>query len=302
MRMRALRPVLLLASFAALVFAVPGGATNSVVFNDSVGEGGPDATVPDVHTITVSNDDASMITMQVAVPNVPAFTRDALVDILIDSDNKATTGDPESLGADYAIELFRGEAALFKWDGTGLTRSLGNPPATSLVYSWVNGTITIKISAAELGNTKKFGFALLIVTGLIVDDVTGTIDGTNAKADFAPAQGSGLFAYEVKVTPAKLVQKSLTTTPASPKAGKTFTVRMSATRSDTDAAILNGEVDCAARAGTKPVKPKSEKFVGGQATCVFQVPATSKGKTIRGTIKITFEGKTLTRPFSAKIR
>ncbi len=300
--MRALRPVLLLAALAALVFALPGGAANKVVYPDSVGEGAGDPLVPDIVDTTVSNDDAGMLTIAIKLANIPSFTRDALVELLVDTDNNPSTGDPDLLGTDYAVELFLGEANLFKWDGTALTRRAGDPPATSLVYTWVNGVITIKISAAELGNTKKLGFALEVITGLVVDDVTGDIDATKAKADVSPGGGSGFFAYDVKIAPAKLVAKTVTTTPASPKAGKTFAVRMAATRSDTGATIVNGEVDCAAKAGTRTLKPKSEKFVGGQATCVFQAPANAKGKTIRGTIKITFEGRTLTRPFTAKVR
>ncbi len=300
--MRALRPVLLLAVLAALVFALPGGAANKVVYPDSVGEGAGDPLVPDIIDTTVSNDDTGMLAIAIKFANVPAFTRDALVEILVDADNNPSTGDPDLLGTDYAIELLLGEANLFKWDGTGLTRRAGDPPATTLRYSWVNGVLTINISAAELGNTKKLNFAEVVLTGLVIDDITGDIDDTNAKADASPGGGAGFFAYEIKVAPAKLVQKSLTLTPASPKAGKTFAVRMAATRSDTGATIVNGEVDCAARAGTKALKPKSEKFVGGQATCVFQAPANSKGKTIRGTIKITFEGRTLTRPFTAKVK
>ena len=106
----------------------------------------------------------------------------------------------------------------------------------------------------------------------------------------------------MKVAPARVVFKSLKTAPTSPKAGKTFTVRMAATRSDTGAAIVNGRVDCVARAGARSVQPKSERFVGGQAVCVFTVPANASGKTLRGTITIVFEGKRLARPFSAKIR
>ena len=95
--------------------------------------------------------------------------------------------------------------------------------------------------------------------------------------------------------------KSLTKAPATPKAGKTFTVRMAATRSDTGAAIVNGQVDCAAKAGARNVRPKSERFVGGKAVCVFTIPAGTTGKTLRGTITMVFEGKRLTRPFSGKI-
>jgi hypothetical protein len=296
--MRALRGTVLLGLIVvALCAAVPGGAANTATFQDSTGE---DPAAPDITTIVVSNDDAGMLTFKVNIPNRPQLTRDILVDMFVDTDNSAATGDPEALGADYAIELFAGEVALFKWDGTAFTRRVGDPPATSLIFQWQDG-VTFKISAAELGNTKRLGFAIAVISGLIVDDVTGDIDGTNAKVDTAPAPGAGLFVYDVKLAPARLVFKSMTTSPTRPKAGKAYTVRLSATRSDTGAAIANGQVDCAARVGTKALQPKSEKFVARQAVCVFQLPANAKGKTIRGTITIIFEGKKLTRPFTAKI-
>jgi hypothetical protein len=300
--MRTLRKGLLLVGFLVLlIVAVPAGAENTQTYQDSVGEGSGDPTVPDITTTTVSNDDAGMITFKVDIPNVPQLTRDVLVDMLVDTDSNPATGDPQSLGADYAIELFLGEVSLFKWDGTNFTRRVGDPPATTLVYSWSSGP-TIKISAAELGNTKKFGFDVLVVNGLVVDDTTGNIDWTNAKSDVAPAFSSGLYSYEVKVAPAQLVFKSLSMSPARPKEGKPFKVLMSATRSDTGAAISGGEVACTARAGTKAVKVKSAKFVGTRAVCIFQVPPKTKGKMLRGKITMTFEGKKLARPFSAKIR
>jgi hypothetical protein len=296
--MRALGKVLVLGILISLFAAVPGGASNTATYEDSTGE---NPAAPDITTIVVSNDDAGMITFKINIPNRPQLTRDILVDMLVDTDANPTTGDPENLGADYAIELFLGEVALFKWDGTGLTRRVGDPPATTLVYSWAGG-VTIKISAAELGNTKKFGFGVIALSGVVYDDTTGNIDFTNAVGDAAPGGLAGLYPYEVKTAPTRLVFKSLRTTPTAPKAGKTFTVSLSATRSDTGAAIVNGEVDCAAKVGGKTLKPKSEKFVGRQAVCVFKIPADAAGKTIRGTIKIVFEGKKLTRPFTGKIK
>jgi hypothetical protein len=296
--MRALGKVLVLGILISLFAAVPGGASNTATYEDSTGE---DPAAPDLTTIVVSNDDAGVITFKINIPNRPELTRDILVDMFVNSDNDATTGDPDTLGADYAIEIFLGDIALFKWDGTNYTRRVGDPPATSLIYAWSSGP-TIKISAAELGNTKKLGFAVIAVSGLVIDDVTGNIDGTNAKVDSAPAPGVGLYSYDVKTAPVKLVMKSLTETPNPPKAGKNFTVRLTSTRSDTGATIVNGEVDCAAKVGGKTLKPKSEKFVGKQAVCVFKVPADAAGKTIRGTIRIVFEGKKLTRPFVGKIK
>jgi hypothetical protein len=297
--MRTLRYVLLIAFVLAMCAAVPAGASNTATYQDSTGEGGADPAVPDITTIVVSNDDAAMITFQVNIPNRPQLTRDMALDLEVDTDNNPATGD--QFGVDYVIEIILGEVHLYKWDGTNFTRRVGDPPATSLIYAWSNGA-TIKISATELGNTKKFGFDAIVVSGLVIDDVTGNIDATNAKGDIAPAAGAGLYRYEVKVAPAKLIAKSLTQTPNPPKAGKNFTVRLTATRSDTGAAIVNGEVDCAAKVGGKTLKPKSEKFVGKQAVCVFKIPADAAGKTIRGTIKIVFEGKKLTRPFSGKIK
>jgi hypothetical protein len=298
--MRALRYFVLIGSVIALCAAMPAAADNSVTYQDSVGEGGPDATVPDITTTVVSNNDAAMLTFQISIPNKPQLTRDMALDLEVDTDNNPATGD--QFGIDYVIEIILGEVHLYKWDGTNFTRRVGDPPATSLIYAWVNGVVKIQISAAELGNTKKFGFDIIAVSGLVIDDVTGDIDATNAKADIAPAAGAGLYSYEVKVAPAKLVAKTLTQSPSPPQAGKNFTVRMTAVRSDTNATIVNGEVDCAAKVGGKTLRPKSEKFVGKQAVCVFKIPADASGKTIRGTIRIVFEGKKLTRPFAGKIR
>jgi hypothetical protein len=295
--MRALRPVFPLALLAVLIAVGSAGAANSVTFQDSTGE---DPAAPDITTVVVSNDDKGAVSFRINIPSRPQLTRDILLDLFIDSDANPATGDPNSLGADYVIQLFLGEIALFKWDGADFTRRAGDPPATTLNYSWTGG-VTIRISATELGNTKALGFAVLAISGLVIDDVTGNIDDTNAVSDVAPASGSGFWRYDVKIAPARLVFRSLTMAPKTPKAGKTFTVRMAATRSDTNAAIVNGQVDCTARAGTRAVRPTSERFVGGQAVCVMKIPAGTKGKTLRGTITIIFEGKRLVRPFSAKI-
>jgi len=296
--MRSLRPVLGLAVLAAVFAVAPAGAANSVTYQDSTGE---NPAAPDITTIVASNDDAAMISFRINIPNRAQLTPDILVDMLLDTDANPATGDPDNLGADYAIELFRGEVALFKWDGTGLTRRLGDPPATTLIYQWSSG-VSFKISASELGNTKKLGFGVVAVSGITFDPTTNEPDFANAVADAAPAGSAGLYSYDVKTAPARVVFKSLKTAPASPKAGGTFTVRMAATRSDTGAPIINGRVACTAKAGARSMRPTSARFVAGQAVCVFSVPRGSAGKTIRGTIKITFEGKTLTRPFSAKIR
>lgn len=294
--MRALRGMLLLGLLAALMAVVPAGASNTATFQDSTGEPG----VKDITTVVVSNDDSGMLTFRVNVPSLPQYTVDVSVDIYVDTDNNAATGAVDFGGVDYVIQLFRGEVNLYRWDGTDFTRRFGDPPATTLIYQWANG-VSIRISATELGNTKRMRFFTGVTSGILFDPVTGEPDFEPSVSDFAPDLGKGFFTYDVKIAPARLVFKSMTKAPAAPKAGRTFTVRMAATRSDTGAPIVNGRVDCTAKAGARNVRPKSERFVAGKATCVFTVPAGTTGKTFRGTITMIFEGKKLTRPFSSMI-
>ena len=300
--MRALRGTLLLGLAAALMAVMPAGASNTVsaantvTFQDSTGEPG----VKDITTVVISNDDKGIITMRFNVPSLPTYTVDVDVDLFIDTDNNAATGSTDIPGVDYVIQLFRGEINLYKWDGTDFTRRFGDPPATTLIYQWANG-VTVRISATELGNTKRMRVLGAVIAGIVFDPVTGEPDFGPAVADFAPDLGRGFYDYEVKIAPTRVIFKSITMAPKRPKAGKNFSVRMAATRSDTGAAIVNGQVDCAARAGTRTVRATSERFVGGQAVCVFKIPAVSGGATLRGTITMIFEGKRLTRPFTAKI-
>ena len=132
------RPWLVLA-IAVAVVALPAAASgalsapkapaaNSTTFNDSVGE---DAAAPDITTIVASNDDAATISFKINIPNRPQYAADIAIVMFLDSDANQATGDPESLGADYIIQLIQGELLLFKWDGSDFTLS---PTQSSLSY------------------------------------------------------------------------------------------------------------------------------------------------------------------------
>ena len=226
---------------------------------------------------------------------------DVDVDIFVDTDNNAATGSTDIPGVDYVIQLFRGEVNLYKWDGTDFTRRFGDPPATSLIYSLGERRERSASARPSSATRRSCGSSRVIAGPDRLRPGNGRAQLRTRLGDFAPDLGKGFYTYDVKVAPARLVFKSITKAPATPKAGKTFTVRMAATRSDTGAPIVNGQVDCTAKAGTRSVRPKSERFVGGQAVCVFTIPAGTTGKTLRGTIAMIFEGKKLTRPFGGKI-
>jgi hypothetical protein len=278
--------------------AASGIAANSTTYQDSSGE---NPAAPDITTLTTSNTDAGLLTFRVAIPNRPTLAQDMLLLLFVDTDANPQTGDPETLGADYVVQVFGGEAALFRWDGTDYTRRAGDPPATSLIFAYQGG-VSITISAAELGNTKKLGFAVIAISGVTIDPATGDTDFTKAVADVAPAAGAGLYQYEVKTAPARLVVKSLKPSPAQPKAGKSFTLRLAAARSDTGAAVQNGRVTCVGRVGSARLKTQVQRVQDGAAVCTWTIPVGAKGKTFRGSVAVVFEGLRASQGFAGKIR
>ena len=122
---------------AALVVGVPaalGGssraAANSQTFPDSIGE---DASAPDITSVVVSNDDAGNITFTINISNRPALTPDMFLIVFLDTDQNASTGDPDALGADYVIQLVPGAVDLFQWNGSDYVRAAVQTSLTFVV-------------------------------------------------------------------------------------------------------------------------------------------------------------------------
>jgi hypothetical protein len=269
--------------------AVTAAAAGSKTFQDSTGER-PDS--PDITTVVVSNTNAGEISFKINGP--PRFTEDMLVALDLDTDNNPATGDPDT-GADYAIELFGGEANLFRWDGTNFSRRQNDPAQSTLTFS----QLTIKINASELGNTKRLGFDVVVITGITI--VNGDLDFTAARGDAAPDPGHGLFNYVVNTAPLKLVAKGYKLTPSRPAAGRTFTAALTVARNDTGATLKGGTVLCTATVGGARITARVRKFVGTQARCAWLIPGSARGKPIRGSITVVFEGRRISRSFSATV-
>jgi len=297
------RPWLVLA-IAVAVVALPAAASgalsgpaapaaNSTTYQDSVGE---DPAAPDITTIVTSNDDAGTITFRINVPNRQQLTQDLVTILDIDSDANQATGDPDNFGADFILQYILGEAILFKWNGSDYALSATQ---SSLTSSWSSGP-TFKINASDLNNTRRFAFDALVVSGVVFDQNTGAIDCTNCKRDFSPL--IGLYPYELQITKPTLVVKSMKPTPAKPVAGRPFTLRLVAARSDTGAAVQNGRVTCVGRLGSARLKAQVQRVQGGAATCTWNLPATAKGKTFRGSVSVAFEGLKASQSYAGKVR
>ena len=132
------------------------------------------------------------------------------------------------------------------------------------------------------------------------DQTTGAIDCTNCKRDLAPL--IGLYTYALQITKPTLVVKSLKPTPARPIAGRSFTLRLVAARSDTGAVVQNGRATCVGRVGSARLKATVQRVQGGAATCTWNLPATAKGKTFRGSVSVAFEGLKASQSYTGKVR
>jgi hypothetical protein len=269
-------------------------ASNTTTYQDSTGE---DPLAPDISTIVASNDDSGSLTFRITVSNRPEFTPDMAMLMFLDSDAKQGTGDASAFGANYAIQLLQGEILLFKWNGTDYTLAATQ---SSLSYSWSGGIATVRISASDLSNTRRLRFNVVVFSGVVIDPTTQEPpDFTNAKRDLAPTVG--LYSYDLKLTPPKLVVKQFTHTPARPVAGKPFTLRLTAARSDTGSVLQGGRVVCVGRIGSARIVATTHRVTGGAAVCTFRIPKTAIGKAFRGSDTVVFEGMQATRSFSGKI-
>ena len=61
-------------------------------------------------------------------------------------------------------------------------------------------------------------------------------------------------------------------TPARPIAGRSFTLRLVAARSDTGAVVQNGRAICVGRVGSARLKATVQRVQGGAATCTWNLP------------------------------
>jgi hypothetical protein len=273
-------------------------AANTVTFTDSTGE---DSQGPDITTVVLSNDDKGTLTWVINVPNRPTLTGDMAFVLYINSDSNTATGDPQFLGSDYILQLIGpisgpAVAGLFRWDGTDFTTR--GVSQISLIFGYARG-VTIKLNASELGNTRRFQFLALALTGLVLGP-DGQLDDRNARFDVAPDPGHGVYTFDVKITPPRLVVTSFGMRPLTPRAGRPLSVFVTFARSDRTPPTAPS-VTCRATLGGRVLSASGSTVTGGRATCLWALPKTAKGKTVRGTVTVKAGGLKASRPFTATV-
>jgi hypothetical protein len=259
-------------------------ATNSVNFTDPAGDGPLDVT-----KVSVSNDDQPNIHFDVNLGTPIQTSSDELV-VFIDTDANPSTGGASG-GADYAIDLYFPDntVGLTKWNGSAFVYVSPPAPTLSATYGPTHAGIDIKQS--DLGGSAAFNFWV------------GAFRGDTE--DRAP--DSSVWRYDVVIgpppvqnppppPPERLRIKSFGKSPSQPRAGETFIVELDVVDADTGKAVYGG-VACSGRLGGRSF-PGTDYTRRGHAFCAWDLPESSVGKVLAGTIQVSGNGgSTVQRSF-----
>jgi hypothetical protein len=275
-----MKKILLLVATAALALSAAHIAGADSSYNDPAGDSG---TAPDITAVTAANDAAGSLTFTVRT-NQPALAADAVIDIAFDTDQNSQTG---GSGVEYIFLMSASRWEFMRWDGTNFVAA-GAPSANG---SYANGVVTFKVSKADLGGVEKFSFW---------SDAFQVDSNGNLIAEDTAPNGSDVYLY-THSKPLTLRASTATSTPAKPVAGKAFTVGTRVTRGDNGAALGSGTVACTVRVGAAPLRATG-RVSNGVAVCAMKLPKTARGKLVKVTVKVTFQGVSTTSTYSARVK
>ena len=229
---------------------------------------------PDLTSVTVTDDKDGWITFAISTPNYATLPTDSVLAVAIDGDGRPSTGDA---GAELLIRSLAGEVIFERWSQAQRGWVDDAPPHRIRIRNSA-GTVTVDVHRSELGSAPRFGFALAAL------DINTQAESVLA-ADLAPDDG-GFYPYMLVNKPAlRLLAGRVSATPARPRAGRPFTVKLAVRRSDTNRPIASGKVTCRVVLGGKPLRARGS-VAGGAAQCSVAVPRSAAGSRLRGTISV----------------
>jgi len=279
--------ICLISALALTVAVAAGGAGASTQrlsdqsWTDPAGDAQGGA--PDLTAVTVSNDAAGTITMNVTVPMVASTSMLVMLDTNLNSRIEygiAAVGMGPGVVSPFAIAI----------------DPSGNAAATSIASLRMSSTasmVTLSVLKTDLGIDAGFGFKIVTMTDSQLDN--------GQYGDQLP-EGNAMFPYVLTTPPPpaptppaptpsayKPVIGAPVTTPAIAVAGKRFTVAFPVTRSDTSEPLTTGKMVCDPSVAGKVIV-HAESFKGGTAKLSFVIPKTAKGKLLK--VKVTIKAGT----------
>jgi len=259
----------------------------SAAFSDPTND---EDAAPDIASIRVSDAKNGWVSFAISTPNYATLPGESIVGLVIDTDNRRSTGDS---GADVRVTSVGGEWELERWISSTKNWNPDGAPTRVRVRS-AGGVVTVEVHRSELGGRSRLGFSV------VTADINTSAD-TVVGVDVAPDDGA-FFTYTFANKAAVSLEATrLFTSPARPRAGKPFAVNLPVRRSDTGKGITSGTVSCRVLASGKRV-PAKGSVLRGSGRCTFVVPASAKGKLLRGTITVRSSGSSVAADFAYLVR
>lgn len=76
---------------------------------------------------------------------------------------------------------------------------------------------------------------------------------------------------------------------------------MTVIRSDFEIPLDEGTIACRAMVGGRSITGR-RAFLGDRVSCTWRVPRATKGKRLRGSVSVTYQGAKATRSFVVRVR
>jgi hypothetical protein len=99
----------------------------------------------------------------------------------------------------------------------------------------------------------------------------------------------------------KLDVETFTMSPPRPRAGR-ITAKMFVVRDDTGVRIPAGIVGCTAAIRKAQLRPLVHRFVRGAVTCVWLLPRGSRGARLVGSVRVSYGGSNVRKPFRLVVK
>jgi hypothetical protein len=275
----------------------PAGASS---FTDATGDG---KGAPDITGVTVSNDAAGQISVQINVPGATDIAADEAILVVLDTDQNPATGEPQGGGIEYIFVMVGATHAygLVQWNGSQFVQV----PASTASVKFSNGPV-ISINRSELGGAAVTGFNFWVrwakgapETG-VFDDAPDTgswnykLTAGTPPPTSTPPGGTNTPPATTKT--AAVASIRVLALPSAPTAGLVFRVLVPSVKLTTGANVHPDSARCTATLAGKVLRGTA---AGG---CTFSVPRTAGGKTLVVHVTIKYKGKSKTRTVSYKVR
>jgi hypothetical protein len=260
----------IVAACVLATLALTGSAGGAGQYHDATGDSGA---APDITGATVVNVQGQL-TVTLAVANLQRPSQ-VQVQLFIDSDANPATGNVDFAGADYVllVQEWDNTFVFGRWSGT----EWQSTASSTVKVIGLPGVVAFSVNTSELSNTRQVNMWARTVLD----------QGGAGKSDTAP--DIGLWNYDLQADGPDIRGISTTAKPSSPKAGRPFSVAVTAVKlppdgEQTPTTPPPDAYSCSAKLAGRTLAGR------GTGRCTYTLPKGARGKRLVVSVTVQYEG------------